>query len=92
MEYAAACVQPGLQYFADCKANSMKGPLACFKAARLFSLTKIEEMKPSTSEVDTLVAFSFLSGGLDALQTELPAYLAILGRFQACVFYSQTIL
>ena len=76
MEYAAACVQPGLQYFADCKANSMKGPSACFKSARLVSPTKIEEMKPSTSEVDTLVAFPFLSGGLDALKTELPAYLA----------------
>lgn len=76
MEYAAACVQPGLQYFADCKANSMKGPSACFKSARLVSPTKIEEMKPSTSEVDTLVAFPFLSGGLDALKTEIPAYLA----------------
>ena len=61
MEYAAACVQPGLQYYADCKANSMKEPLACFKAARLFFPTKIEEMKLSTSEVDTLVAFPFRS-------------------------------
>ena len=76
MQYAAACAQPGLQYFADCKANSMKEPLTCFKAARLFSPTKIEEMKPSTSEVDILAAFPFLSGGLNALKTELPSYLA----------------
>ena len=69
-------VTPSLQYFADCKANSIGEPLACFKAARLFSPTKIEEMKPSTSEVDTLAAFPFLFDGLNALKTELPAYLA----------------
>lgn len=76
MQYDAACVQPVLQYLADCKANSMKEPLACFKASRLFSPTKLEEMKPSASEVYTLAAFPFLSSDLNALKTELPGYLA----------------
>jgi hypothetical protein len=72
MQYATACAQPGLQYFANCQANSMKGPSACFKAAGLFSPTKIEERKPSAFEVDNLAAFPFPSGGLDALKTSYP--------------------
>ena len=33
-----------------------------------------KEKKPSTSEVDTLAAFPFLSGGLNALKTELHVF------------------
>lgn len=76
LQYAAACVQPGLQYFQDRKATSMKDLLACFKAARLFSPSKVQEIKPSCAEVDSLMIFPFLSGCLDGLKRELPAYLA----------------
>ena len=52
MQYATSCIQPGLDYFANCKENSMKEALACFKATCLFSLTKVEQMKLSVAEVN----------------------------------------
>lgn len=76
LQYAASCVQPGLQYFEDHKATTMKNLLACYKAACLFSPAKLQEMQPSCADVDSLPAFPFLSGSLDALKSELPAYLA----------------
>ena len=77
MQYATSCIQPGLDYFANCKENSVKEPLACFKAARLFSPTKVEQMKPSVAEVNKLAVFPFLSSAnVDALKAEFPAYLA----------------
>ena len=76
LRYAIACVQPGLKYFCDRKASSMEEPLACFKAARLFSPAKVHEINPSVADVDSLAAFPFLVGTLTNLKTELPAYLA----------------
>ena len=38
----------------------VKVPLKAFKAARLFSPTKVRTMEPSLSTVDTLAAFPFL--------------------------------
>ena len=76
LQYAFACVQPGLQYFLDRKGSSMEGPLACFKATRLFSPSKVHEIHPSASELDTLNSFPFLHDSLNGLKSELPAYLA----------------
>ena len=36
MQYAKACVEPGIKYFNDCKLGAIAETLACFKAARLF--------------------------------------------------------
>ena len=76
LQYALDCVKPGLQYFIDRKGSSMEGPLACFKAARLFSPTKVHEIRPNASELDKLESFPFLHGSLNSLKSELPAYLA----------------
>lgn len=76
MQYATSCIQPGLDYFANCKENSMKEPLACFKAARLFSPTKLEQMKPSVAEVNKLTVFPFLSSvNVDALESRVPNFI-----------------
>ena len=75
--YAKSCVQPGLDYFQHQLQTSLKVPLAAFKAARLFCPSKVSSIKPSASEVDTLLAFPFLlSAHLADLKGELPAYLA----------------
>lgn len=75
-QYAISCVQPGLTYFTNQLAASMKEPLAAFKAARLFSPCKVQEMQPNAVTVDCLVAFPFLSNCIAALKGELAQYLA----------------
>ena len=76
VQYAASCVQPGLNYFSECKVGSFKNTLACFKAAHFFLPDKVQEMRPSNSDIDTLEAFPFLRGCVDGLKSELPAYIA----------------
>lgn len=46
-------------------------PMSAFKPARLFSPCKVNELKPVITDVDTLLAFSFLSDSLYNLKTEL---------------------
>ena len=72
LQYAFACVQPGLHYFIDQKCSSMAEPIACFKAARFFSPSKVHEIRPSASDFDTLDSFHFLCGSLSSLKSELP--------------------
>ena len=52
--------------------------MAAFKAAQLFLLHKVDEMKPDVSAVDALKAFPFLNDPavLDGLKQELPTYMA----------------
>ena len=50
----------------------MKEPLAAFKAACLFSPSKVHEMQPNSAMVDSLVAFLFLTDSVAALKGELP--------------------
>ncbi len=75
-QYAISCVQPGLTYFLNQLTVSMKVPLAAFKAARLLSPVKVQEMHPSTVDVDSLKAFPFLSTSISALKDEFPRYVA----------------
>ena len=75
-QYAKSCVQPGLTYFTDQLDASMKLPLAAFKAARLFSPSKVHEMQPNSASVDSIVAFPFLSSSVAALKGELLQYVA----------------
>jgi len=76
MRYTLACVQPGLQYFMQQTVSTMEGPLTCFKAACLFSPSKVHEIHPTASDLNTLDSFPFLHGSLSSLKSELPVYLA----------------
>ncbi len=52
-------------------------PLAAFKAARLFSPHKVQEMKPTTSDLESLKIFPFVTiPQLTALKDEYPKYVA----------------
>ena len=47
--YASSCVKPALDYYIEhLNANLMSVPLSAFKAARLFSPHKLQEMKPES--------------------------------------------
>ena len=61
VEHGLHCVQPGLTYFNECLSGPLKTALDAFKAARLFSPQKINEMKPDFSVVDSLSVFPFLN-------------------------------
>ena len=76
--YAKQCVQPGLDYFQHQLQTCLSVPLEAFKAARLFSRSKVSCLKPSASDVDTLLVFPFLSSmhDLPGLKGELAVYLA----------------
>ena len=76
--YARACVQPGLDYFEQQLQTSLKAPLSAFKAARMFSPSKVTSLNPSASELDSLLAFPFFSAisDLEGLKGELATYLA----------------
>ena len=66
-----------LAYLQNQLQASLKVPLAAFKAARLFCPYKIITLKSSVLEVDSLLAFPFLStNDLMGLRGELATYLA----------------
>ena len=83
--YAIGCVQPGLDYFQDKLGNDAQNPVAAFKAARLFSPSKVDEMKPTAVDVEDLRAFPFLVGDINQLKAELPTYLALAADVNAQV-------
>ena len=76
--YATECIRPGLQYFETKFGSDLSAPVSVFKAARLFSPVKVDEMKPVACDVDTLSAFPFLNDSvtISNLKSELPSYLA----------------
>ena len=75
--YAKQCIQPGLDYFSKQLQNSLKIPLAAFKAARLFNPCKAREIKPNASSVDQLTSFPFITtDNIANMKSELPQYLA----------------
>lgn len=76
IQYAKSCVQPGVTYYFNQLATSMKKPFEAFKAARLFSPAKLQQLKPSVSTLDTLSVFPFLRSEILALKEELPLYMA----------------
>ena len=75
-DYAKSCVQPGITYYFRQLTESMKEPLSAFKAARLFSPSKLHEMRPSIDTIDSLRSFPFLSGAIPDLREEFPQYVA----------------
>ena len=78
MQYALDCMKPGLEYFIHKFSSDLVDVVHAFKSARLFFPPKVDEMKPDDAEVNSLKAFPFLDqpARLDALKSELPAYLA----------------
>ena len=60
MDYAKACIQPGYDYFHQKFELELRPVVDAFKSARLFIPTKVNDIKPDTSSVDTLRAFKFL--------------------------------
>ena len=56
--YAFQSVEPGLDYFKLQLSTSLKEALAAFKAARLFSPSKLTTMSPA---VDSISVFPFLN-------------------------------
>ncbi len=76
--YAMSCVQPGIDYFQLKFGDDTKPPLSQFKAMRYFSPTRIQELQPIASDVDSLSAIPFFNdtGVITGLKEELPAYLA----------------
>ena len=77
LAYAKACCVPAYAYFKDKFDNDLRPIVLAFKAARYFSPSKLDELKPTAFDIDQLNAFPFLSGELiDGLKCELPEYLA----------------
>lgn len=73
------CLKPGIDCSEAKFGDDTKCPLSAFKAARLFSPAKVDEMKPAAAaEVDTLCAFPFLNdvATRTSLKSELPTYLS----------------
>ena len=76
--HALSCVNDGLEYFKQKFGNDSTSPLNAFRAARYMSPSKMNEMQPSASDIDTLTAIPFLSDPtiIAILKKELPVYLA----------------
>ena len=55
--HAKNCIQSGINYFHKTLGDDEVNPVTAFKAARLFSLSKANEMQPTTNNIDDLQAF-----------------------------------
>ena len=76
VQHATRCVQPGIAYYFQQVSTNMKPALEAFKAARLFSPFRLNEINPSVASLDTLTAFPFLGSEIPTLKQELPVYQA----------------
>ena len=64
-------------YFKKKFDNDLKSVVNAFKAARYFSPSKVDELKPTAEDIDTLHSFPFLDITIiDNLKSELPKYMA----------------
>ena len=59
--------------------SDLKPALLAFKVTHYFSPPKLNELKPTAIDIDSLRAFTFLDSTpvIDGLKSELPMYLAI---------------
>ena len=78
MKYGMDCVQPGIDYFHSKFGNDCSPPLNAFKAARLASPLKVNDLKPVAADIDSLKCIPVLnkSETIENLKKELPTYLA----------------
>ena len=75
--YANNCVTEAYGYFRNKFDNELKPALEAFKAAQYVCPAKVNALKPTTSDIDTIKAFPFVdSEAITDLKSELPAYLA----------------
>ena len=74
IEHAKQRVQPGIAYYFQQVSTNMKQALEAFKAARLFSPFRLNEINPSVASLDALAAFPFLVSEIPSLKKELPLY------------------
>ncbi len=76
--HAFSCIKPGVDYFNNKFGSDTVYPLNVFKAGRLFSPSKVFEIKPTASDIDSLKDIKFLDNPLiiAGLKEELPTYLA----------------
>ena len=78
INYATACVQPGLDYFNKIFDSTLKDMLLAFKAARYFSPHRLKDIEPDAEAINSIKAFPFLDSQeiLNDLKQELPSYQA----------------
>ena len=75
--YANTCYPPAYSYFKEKFDNNLKNAVEAFKAARYFLPSKIDELRPTISDLDSLNVFLFFDPTLlAALKTELADYTA----------------
>ena len=58
--YAKACLKPAYDYFETKCNEDLAISISMFKCARLFDPSKMNDMKPTAADVDTLRLFPFL--------------------------------
>ena len=77
VKYAENCVRPAYEYFKDKFDNDLSNALQLFKLARYFSPAKFSEIRPTSSDLDSLSLFPFLNTeAIEGLKSELPNYQA----------------
>ena len=80
LTYAKNCVEPAYAYFRskfDINTGDLKYTLQAFKAARYCDPTQLNVIKPTPTDIDSLIGFDFIdSQCILKLKDELPAYLA----------------
>ena len=69
-DYAKICVEPAFAYFKTKFEEDLKPLVQAFKRARIFSPSKANELKPTTSDVDELKCFSFNLAFIEELKAE----------------------
>lgn len=74
LAYGHASCAPVYAFFKAKFDNELRPNLLAFKSARYFSPTKVNELKPSATDLDTLSVFNFMTPSLIGdLKNELPS-------------------
>ena len=75
-----SCIEPAYAYFNSkfqSPASDLATGLLAFKAARYFSPSQINELQPSTTNIESLMEFPLVNSvKVECLKTELPRYLS----------------
>ncbi len=78
LDYADTCLKPAYEYFKLKFDQDLKPAMNAFKAARLFSPSKVNSMHPTPSDINDLSVFPFFpSSVIEELKKELPNYLSV---------------
>ena len=73
--YAEGCVAPAYDYFKAKFNHDLKPTLMAFKSARFFSPSKINTIRPSPSDINSLSVLRFFSSRvIKELKKDLPLY------------------